>query len=202
MKYALYYNYEKLGDVLLIVMESNTIPNEVKTIKDVVALYKDDRLIGINIFNISKIIKIKANGYIPLINEDILKIINNILVNSGLEALPYQNESGFRVAKILEIEEHPDSEHLHICTVDIGEKENLQIVCGAFNARKDLVCVCATPYTFMPNGQQIIPNKLLGVDSYGMLCSGRELSLEGYEGKRGLLELDEKYEVGKDFWAY
>lgn len=201
-RYALYYDYESIGDVLLIVFDSNTIPNVIKRDNDVVSLYKDDKLIGINIFNISKIMKIKAKGYIPLVSDRVLEVINTILKNSNVVELPAQKDSGFRVAKIVDIEEHPDSEHLHICTVDIGEKEPLQIVCGAFNARKDLICVCATPYTFMPNGQSIIPNKLLGIDSYGMLCSGRELNLEGYEGKRGLLELDESYAIGSDFWSY
>lgn len=201
-RYALYYDYESIGDVLLIVFDSNTIPNVIKKDNDVVSLYKDDKLIGINIFNISKIMKIKAKGYIPLVSDRVLEVINTILKNSNVAELPSQKESGFRVAKIVDIEEHPDSEHLHICTVDISEKEPLQIVCGAFNARKDLICVCATPYTFMPNGQSIVPNKLLGIDSYGMLCSGRELNLEGYEGKRGLLELDESYAIGSDFWSY
>lgn len=202
MEYALYYDYETVGDVLLVVIEPTITPN--RTIKkgDVVSLYKNDQLIGINIFNISKIIKIKAKGLIPLINEDILSVINHVLENAGVERLPLNKESGFRVAKIVEIEEHPDSEHLHICKVDVGNEECLQIVCGARNAREGLVCVCATPYTFMPNGQMIVPGKLLGIDSYGMLCSGRELNLEGYEGKRGLLELDDKYKVGTDFWSY
>lgn len=201
-RYALYYDYESIGDVLLIVFDSNTIPDVIKRNNDVVSLYKDDKLIGINIFNISKIMKIKAKGYIPLVSDRVLEVINTILKNSNVPELPDQKDSGFKVAKIVDIEEHPDSEHLHICTVDVGEKEPLQIVCGAFNARKDLICVCATPYTFMPNGQSIIPNKLLGIDSYGMLCSGRELNLEGYEGKRGLLELDESYAIGSDFWSY
>ena len=202
MKYALYYDYETIGDVLLVVIKPTVIPTKEVKINDVVALYNKDELIGINIFNISKVIKIKAKGLIPLINEDILNVINHILENANLEKLPIQIESGFRVAKIVDIDEHPDSEHLHICTVDIGDKEPLQIVCGASNARKDLVCVCATPFTFMPNGQQIIPNKLLGIQSNGMLCSGRELNLEGYEGKRGLLELSDEYKVGTDFWKY
>lgn len=202
MKYALYYDFETIGDVLLVVIKPTVIPTKEVKINDVVALYNKDELIGINIFNISKVIKIKAKGLIPLINEDILNVINHILENANLEKLPIQIESGFRVAKIVDIDEHPDSEHLHICMVDIGDKEPLQIVCGASNARKDLVCVCATPFTFMPNGQQIIPNKLLGIQSNGMLCSGRELNLEGYEGKRGLLELSDEYKVGTDFWKY
>ena len=84
--------------------------------------------------------------------------------------------------------------------MNVGNEEKLQIVCGAHNAREGLKCVCATPYTFMPNGQQIIPNKLLGIESFGMLCSGRELGLEGFENKRGLLELDDSYLVGNDFF--
>lgn len=202
MKYALYYDYETIGDVLLVVIKPTIIPTKEVKINDVVALYNKDELIGINIFNISKVIKIKAKGLIPLINEDILNVINHILENAHLDKLPIQTESGFRVAKIVDIDEHPDSEHLHICMVDIGDKEPLQIVCGASNARKDLICVCATPFTFMPNGQQITPNKLLGIQSNGMLCSGRELNLEGYEGKRGLLELSDEYKVGTDFWKY
>ena len=83
-----------------------------------------------------------------------------------------------------------------------AKDKELQIVCGAFNAKKDLICVCALPYAFMPSGKQIIPGKLLGIDSNGMLCSGRELSLDGYENKRGLLELDDTYKVGSDFFAY
>lgn len=199
MRYALYYDYETIGDVLLIDIKPNIVPSKVVRSGNVVSLYKNDEIIGINIFDISKIIKIKAKGLIPLIDKKILDVINHILKNASINELPYNEESGFRVAKILSLEEHPDSEHLHICTVDIGEEKPLQIVCGAANAREGLKCVCATPFTFMPNGNQIIPSALLGVESNGMLCSGRELNLEGYEGKRGLLELDESYKIGDDF---
>lgn len=200
MKYGIYYNHETIGDTLIIEFKPNEYPNK-KIIKDnITVLYKDEDLVGINIFDISKIIKIHANGFIPNLNEDVLKVINYALENAGIAPLEYQKESGFKVAKIIDIEEHPDSEHLHICKVDIGEKEPLQIVCGAYNARENLICVCATPYTFMPDGKQILPGKLLKIDSFGMLCSGRELHLEGYENKRGLLELDESYKVGEDFF--
>ena len=199
-RYALYYNKETIGDCLMIVFESNTIPTRVEKQDNVVALYSHEELIGINIFNISHIMKIKAHGFIPVIDEQVLKIINSILENAKLEPLDPNAGSGFKVAIIEEIEEHPDSEHLHICTVNIGEEKPLQIVCGAANARQGLKCVCATPYTFMPNGQQIIPNKLLGIESYGRLCSGRELGLEAFENKRGLLELDDSYKLGQDFF--
>ena len=199
-RYALYYNKETIGDCLMIVFESNTTPTKVEKNDNVVSLYAHDELIGVNIFNISQIMKIKAHGFIPIIDENVLKIINSILQNANIEPLDPNIGSGFKVALIEEIEEHPDSEHLHICKVNVGSEEKLQIVCGAYNAREGLRCVCATPYTFMPNGQQIIPNKLLGIESFGMLCSGRELGLEGFENKRGLLELDDSYLVGNDFF--
>ena len=201
-RYALFYNYKTIGDVLLIVFKPLEIPDEVVKKDDVVILKKNSEIIGINIFNISKIMKIKANGYIPIIEDKVLAVINHILENHDEKPLEKLNDSGFRVAKIVEIEEHPESEHLHICKVDVGHNDYLEIVCGAFNARKDLLCVCAMPFTFMPSGRQIVPGKLLGVESYGMLCSGRELGLEGYENKRGLLELNENYKVGTDFFSY
>ena len=201
-RYGVFYNYKTIGDVLLIIFDQRENPDEVIKQDDVVVIKKNKRIIGINIFNISKIMKIKANGFIPLLDDKVLDVINHILENHNLPILEKQKNSGFVVAKITNIEEHPDSDHLHICNVDVGEDKELQIVCGAFNAKKDLICVCALPYAFMPSGKQIIPGKLLGIDSNGMLCSGRELSLDGYENKRGLLELDDTYKIGSDFFAY
>lgn len=201
-RYGVFYNYKTIGDVLLIIFDQRENPDEVIKQDDVVVIKKNKKIIGINIFNISKIMKIKANGFIPLLDDKVLDVINHILENHNLPILEKQKNSGFVVAKITNIEEHPDSDHLHICNVDVGEDNELQIVCGAFNAKKDLICVCALPYAFMPSGKQIIPGKLLGIDSNGMLCSGRELSLDGYENKRGLLELDDTYKIGSDFFAY
>ena len=200
MKYGMYYNYKTVGDVLMISYLPNEIPNKVISSNNVTSLYKDNDLVGINIFDISKVMKIKATGLITNLNINVLNVINSILKNNNVKELEEQKESGFKVGKILTLEEHPDSEHLHILTVDINTDKPLDIVCGAYNAKVGLKVVVATLYTFMPNGQQILPSKLLGVDSNGMLCSGRELNLEGYEGKRGLLELDDSYNIGDDFF--
>src|SRR5574344_418450 len=180
MKYGMYYNYKTVGDVLMISYLPNEIPNKVISSNNVTSLYKDNDLVGINIFDISKVMKIKATGLITNLNINVLNVINSILKNNNVKELEEQKESGFKVGKILTLEEHPDSEHLHILTVDINTDKPLDIVCGAYNAKVGLKVVVATLYTFMPNGQQILPSKLLGVDSNGMLCSGRELNLEGY----------------------
>lgn len=200
MRYALYYNYKIIGDVLMVVFDSNSYPDTVKTVNNVTALYKEDQIIGYNIFNISKTLKIHAGGFIPLIDKKVLEVINSILVNEGFEQLEYQNDSGFVVGEIIYMEEHPDSEHLHICKVNIGKEEPLQIVCGSYNAKIGIKVVCATLYTFMPSGKQILPSKLLNVPSFGMLCSGRELALPGYENIKGLYILDDTYNIGDDFF--
>ncbi len=67
MKYALYYDYETIGDVLMIVINSQATPDRCEKKDNVSILYKNDELVGINIFDISKIIKIKAKGFIPLV---------------------------------------------------------------------------------------------------------------------------------------
>jgi tRNA-binding protein len=202
MKYGLYYNHNLIGDILLVVFAPNAIPTKVIQKDNIVALYKDDELVGYNFLNISEDIKIKANGYIPLINHEVTDILNHMLKNAGLVELDYLDNSGFKVAKILKMEEHPDSDHLHICSVDVGEEKPLQIVCGSYNAKVGLKVVCAMPYSFMPNGQIIVPGELLGVKSDGMLCSGRELNLPGYDAIRGLYILDDNYKVGDDFFRY
>ncbi len=202
MKYGVYYNHETIGDILLIVFEPNIIPNKVIKHDNVVALYNNDKLVGYNFLNISEDIKIKADGYIPVMNDKVIDVLNYILKNHNLEPLDYLHESGFKVALIKEMEDHPDSDHLHILKVDVGEEKLLNIVCGSYNAKVGLKVVCASNGTFMPNGQQIIAGEVLGVFSEGMLCSGRELNIQGYENKKGLYILGDEYKVGDDFFKY
>lgn len=202
MKYGVYYNHETIGDILLIVFEPNIIPNKVIKHDNVVALYNNDKIVGYNFLNISEDIKIKADGYIPVMNDKVIDVLNYILKNHNLEPLDYLHESGFKVALIKEMEDHPDSDHLHILKVDVGEEKLLNIVCGSYNAKVGLKVVCASNGTFMPNGQQIIAGEVLGVFSEGMLCSGRELNIQGYENKKGLYILGDEYKVGDDFFKY
>ncbi len=90
--------------------------------------------------------------------------------------------------KVLECEKHPDADKLNVCKVDIGSATR-QIVCGASNVRAGLTVVVATIGAVMPNGMEIKPVKLRGVDSEGMICSAGEIGLPDL-GK-GIMELDE-----------
>lgn len=197
--YAIFYNYHTIGDVLLIISDLETKPNRVIKKGDVTSLYLDDKLIGINIFNISNVLKIKSNGLIVLPLKKMIDVINNILINANVETLEYKKESGFKVGKVLTCEEHPDSDHMHVLTVDIGS-EVLDIVCGAPNVKEGQKVVVATLGTTMFDGKKIVPSSLRGIKSNGMLCSPRELHLEGAPNVRGILVLDDDAIIGEDFF--
>jgi phenylalanyl-tRNA synthetase beta chain len=99
-----------------------------------------------------------------------------------------QGLSGVVAARILASEKHPNAEKLSVTRVDAGKGEPLQIVCGAKNYAVGDVVPLATVGTVLPGGAKIEKAKLRGVESFGMLCSERELGLA--EDASGLLILD------------
>lgn len=108
--------------------------------------------------------------------------------------------AGVVVAEIVEAAQHPDADRLRVCKVNAGGPELLQIVCGAPNARVGIKVPLATVGAELPPGEDGKPfkikvGKLRGVESFGMLCSARELGLSTDHG--GLLELDASATLGK-----
>ena len=104
------------------------------------------------------------------------------------------------VAEIVGIEKHPDADKLNVCQVDIGTGDNLQIVCGAPNARKGLKAPLAKIGAVLPGNFKIKKSKLRGMESFGMLCSNVELGLS--EDHSGLLELPQSAKVGQNMREY
>ncbi len=94
---------------------------------------------------------------------------------------------GVVVGEIIAIEPHPDADRLRVCQVTAGSGEPLTIVCGAPNARLGLKAPLATVGAVLPGGLKIKPAKLRGIESFGMLCSARELALA--DDADGLMEL-------------
>lgn len=87
---------------------------------------------------------------------------------------------GLRIGRVLTCVAHPDSDHLHITTVDVGEGEPLQIVCGAPNVAAGQTVVVATIGTVLYDGDKefrIKKSKMRGVESYGMICAEDEIGL-------------------------
>ena len=111
------------------------------------------------------------------------------------------NATNLVVGEVIECEEHPDSDHLHVCKVNIGS-EILQIVCGAPNVRKGLKVIVALDGAILPGDFKIKKGNIRGVESNGMLCSIAELGLESKflkpEDKEGIHELPENAVPGED----
>ena len=110
------------------------------------------------------------------------------------------NATKIVIGEIIECKDHPDSDHLHCCKVNIG-KEVLNIVCGAPNARKGLKVIVALDGAELPD-KTIKRGMIRGQESNGMLCSIAELGLESKflkpEDKEGIAELGEDAVIGED----
>ena len=111
------------------------------------------------------------------------------------------NATNLVVGEVIECDMHPDSDHLHVCKVNVGN-EVLQIVCGAPNVRKGLKVIVALVGAELPGDFKIKAGKIRGVESNGMLCSIAELGLDSKflkpEDKEGIHELPETAVPGED----
>ncbi len=135
-----------------------------------------------------------------LVNTDLdSQALSHALTMAGLEVEDMQPVitvfTKVVVAKILSAEKHPDADRLQVCKVDVGLAEPLQIVCGAANARVGLVVPCAMVGAELP-GILIKQAKVRGVESFGMLCSSKELGISAEAA--GLLELEGDAVIGQD----
>lgn len=90
------------------------------------------------------------------------------------------------VGKVVSLAKHPDSDHLWICQIDVGAKDNIQIVTGAQNLKVNDVVPVAMDDSFVSGGHHIKKGKLRGVESNGMLCSLGELGLTIHDSRMRL----------------
>ncbi len=139
-----------------------------------------------------------------LVNTDLdSQALSHALTMAGLEVEDMQPAAAsfnkVVVAKILSVEKHPDADRLQVCLVDVGQAEPLQIVCGAANARAGLIVPCALVGAELP-GISIKQAKVRGVESFGMMCSSKELGITAEA--TGLLELPNDAEIGQDIRDY
>jgi len=114
---------------------------------------------------------------------------------------PAETLAGFRVAKVLSADRHPDADKLQVLSVDAGSGEALQVVCGAANARAGMIGVLGMAGAVVPsNGMELKQASLRGVESNGMMCSARELELG--EDHEGIIELPQDAPIGTNFADY
>ncbi|WP_353891693.1 YtpR family tRNA-binding protein [Lactococcus lactis subsp. lactis] len=192
-----------VGDVLMLITANDKgekVNFERKGKVARVFIEKTGATVAWNIFEAKSLLaNLSGNGQVVLSSDDI-ETLNKELGKSGFsDVLVHDAQPKFVVAEIVEMEDHPDSDHLHICKVNVGFADPVQIVCGAPNAALGLKTVAALPGAMMPNGSLIFPGALRGVQSYGMLCSARELELPNAPEVRGIIELSSDLSAGKAF---
>ena len=136
--------------------------------------------------------------------EEILETLTRIgLEVEGVED-PRARLEGFRIARVVSAEKHPNADKLQLLKVDSGDGEPVQVVCGAPNAKAGMVGVFAPPGTYVPGIDMTLkPARIRDVESFGMMCSERELEMS--DEHEGIIELDPAAasEVGKGYaeWA-
>ncbi|BCB05305.1 YtpR family tRNA-binding protein [Bacillus sp. KH172YL63] len=197
-----FYNLEGIGDTLIVTLApgfEGEVLHERK--EDAVRLFDENgKTLGYNLFNASTYMELNEAGPVEM-NDDKLKVINEAISKNGFdEVLEADFSPKFVVGFVSEKEKHPNADKLNICTVDVGE-ETLQIVCGAPNVDKGQKVVVAKVGAVMPSGMVIKDAELRGVASSGMICSAKELALPDAPQEKGILVLEDTYEVGQPFKA-
>jgi len=108
--------------------------------------------------------------------------------------------SGVVVGEVLELAPHPEADRLRVCQVAAGGDAPLTIVCGAPNVEVGMKAPLAVQGAVLPGGMKIGKSKLRGIESFGMLCSAKELGFD--DGQTGLLALPQDAPVGADLRDY
>ena len=148
-----------------------------------------------------------VSDYIDIHDIDMKELAEKMVFagNEYEEMRPFCEATGLVIGEVKECVNHPNSNHLHICQVNLGN-ETVQIVCGAPNVRAGLKVIVSKVGATLPGGIVIKKAMLAGTESNGMICSLAELGLESKylkeEDKAGIHELPQDAPVGADALAY
>ncbi len=196
------YNKAHVGDVLLVQLTTEAIvKTEIERHGDLVLLKESatGEVKGFNLFNASNYMTIEEIGNVEVTKELVANLEEVITKNGVTLSLDVDLTPKFVVGFVKEVSEHPNADKLHICKVDVGEEEPLQIVCGAPNVAEGQHVVVAKIGAVMPSGLVIKESELRGVESYGMMCSARELAIPNAPQVKGIMLLDDNTEIGSAF---
>lgn len=198
-----FYNKQYVGDVLLVQLATEAIVKTVVERAGDIAILKEAQtgeIKAFNLFNASNYVKTEAQGNVEVTPELVEQIEAAIEKNGAAISLDVDFSPKFVVGYVETKEKHPNADKLSICSVNIGE-QTLQIVCGAPNVEAGQKVVVAKIGAVMPSGMLIKEGNLRGVDSFGMLCSARELAIPNAPSEKGILVLPADAEVGSAFEA-
>ena len=147
-----------------------------------------------------------VKDYIDISDQDLQELSVKITeAGINIEKIITNKIDNLVIGKVVSCIDHPDSDHLHLCQVDIGKEELQQIVCGAPNVREGLKVIVALPGAVLPGDFAIKSSKIRGVESNGMICALYELGLEEKTDEtyaKGIEELGDNAVVGSDPLVY
>ena len=147
-----------------------------------------------------------VKDYIDISDQDLEKLAVKITESGiNIEKVITNKIDNLVIGKVVSCIDYPDSDHLHLCQVDIGKEELQQIVCGAPNVREGLKVIVALPGAVLPGDFAIKSSKIRGVESNGMICALYELGLEEKTDEtyaKGIEELGNDAVVGSDPLVY
>ena len=146
-----------------------------------------------------------VSDYVDIIGEDLKELAVKITKSGvNVEKVITNKIDNLVVGQIKKVDKHPDSDHLNVCMVDIGNSV-VQIVCGASNVKEGLKVIVALPGAVLPGNFEIKKGKIRGEESNGMICALFELGLEEKTEEvyaKGITELASDAKVGTDPLAY
>ncbi|MEY9978077.1 YtpR family tRNA-binding protein [Lysinibacillus sp. RC79] len=196
-----FYNKEHVGDVLLVQLATESIVKTEVELAGDIAILKEAQtgeIKAFNLFNASNYIQTDAKGLVEVTPELVAQLEAAIAKNGAVISLDVDFSPKFVVGYVETKDKHPNADKLNICSVNVGE-ETLQIVCGAPNVETGQKVVVAKIGAVMPSGMLIKEGNLRGVESYGMLCSARELAIPNAPSEKGILVLSEDAITGSAF---
>ncbi len=197
------YNPTSTGDTLVLVLAAN-VKNQKVDIQNNVARIFDpvsSKTTGYNFLKVSEILpEIASQNGRVLLSKAQVSTLNDYLNNNGFKGdIVFDKKPRFIVGYVKTVKDHPRSNHLKVTSTLVDGGKVLQIVSGSPNMKENIKVVVAKAGAFMPNGQIIWPGELRGVQSQGMICSGRELHLPNAPQVPGALILPDDYVVGEPF---
>ncbi|HCY1101355.1 TPA: DUF4479 domain-containing protein [Staphylococcus aureus] len=195
----LFYNPKYVGGVAFLQIEP--VEGELNYNKkgNVVEITNEGNVVGYNIFEISKDITIEETGHIKLTDE-LVNVFQKRISEAGFDyKLNADLSPKFVVGYVETKDKHPDADKLSVLNVNVGN-DTLQIVCGAPNVEAGQKVVVAKVGAVMPSGMVIKDAELRGVASSGMICSMKELNLPNAPEEKGIMVLNDSYEIGQAFF--
>lgn len=146
-----------------------------------------------------------VKDYVDIESEDLKELAVKITkAGINVEKVITNHIDHLVIGEVLECIDHPNSDHLHICKVNVGN-EVTQIVCGASNVRAGIKGIVALPGAILPGNFEIKKGNIRGEESNGMICALFELGLEEKTEEnynKGIHELDSNAPVGEDPLKY